>query len=202
MNFDLVNAVRPIKVAMKVAAERANVRRLNVFLDRIKCKPGCASCCSRMIYVSIAEALVILEDLESTGKWTETRARCLDQKDLARGSNPVSWFKMNIPCPVLDPSTKMCGAYEVRPTACSTHFVASDPSGCDPWGTSSEQYEPIRMNDLHAEFMAAMEACVDGYGILAYRMPMPTALLFAENIRTMRGLSLDEVIGIIRGELR
>lgn len=200
MKLDLVTMVRPVKAAMKEASERASVRRLHVFLDRIKCRAGCSSCCSRMIHVSVAEALVMHESLIASGKWPEVRKRAVAQKPVAASASPMAWFKMNIKCPVLEDG--MCGAYDVRPTPCSTHFAESDPSLCDPWGTASGEYSPVQMNDIHDEFMRALEGLVDGHGILAYRMPISSALLFAEGIRVMTGLSIEELTGILRSELR
>jgi len=201
MKLDLAGAVRPVKAAMKEASERAAVRRLNVYLDRIQCRVGCSACCSRMVHVSVAEALVIQEHLAESGRWPEVRAKALAQKPVASGANPVSWFKMNIKCPVLR-EDGLCGAYEVRPTPCSTHFVESDPAHCDPWSTKSGRFMPVQMNDLHEGFMKALEGLVDGHGILAYRMSMPSALLFAESVRVMTGLSLEEMTNLLRSELR
>jgi Fe-S-cluster containining protein len=202
MKIDLAGSVRPVEAAMRGSSEKTVVRRLNLYLDRIKCVRGCASCCSRMVYISVAEALVMQETMSESGRWSEVRRRCLDQRQTSMDSNPVSWFKMNVSCPVLDPKSKECLAYEVRPTPCSTHFVESDPRQCNPWETKGGGYLPIQMNDIHEEFMRTMESCVDGYGILAYRMPMPVALLFAESVRTMTGLTLEEVTSLMRSELR
>ena len=198
MKLDLTTMVRPVKAAMKEASERATVRRLHVFMDRIQCRTGCSSCCSRMVHISVAEALIMHEHLVASGRWPEARKRAVAQKDVV--ANPVSWFKMNMKCPVLEDG--MCTAYEVRPTPCSTHFVESDPAQCDPWGTKGGQYAPIQMEDIHDEFMRALEGLVDGHGILAYRMPMARALLFAEEAHMMTGLSIEDITGVLRSELR
>lgn len=202
MKFDLASWVVPVETSMRNCAEKATVRRLNMYLDEIKCTKGCSSCCSRMIYISIAEALVIQETLVRSGKWNEVRKRCLDQKAINMASNPVSWFKMNIKCPVLDSSSQECMTYNVRPTPCSIHFVKSNPKQCDPWETEGGEYQPISMDDIHDEFIHSMESCIDGHGILAYRMNLPSALLFAENIRKMVGLTVEEAISLMRSELR
>lgn len=201
MKIDLSGAVGPVRAAMMAAAEKSSVRRLNVYADEIRCSPGCASCCSRMIYVTVAEALVILGGLRKSGNWQEVKKRCLEQKATAYASSPVSWFKMNIPCPVLRPEEKTCSAYEVRPALCSTHFVRSEPSACDPWDPGSAPYSPVQMDDILDEFKKALAAGLDGFGVLAYRMPMPVALLFAERVGIADGITLSEAVRIMRTEL-
>ncbi len=116
-------------------------------------------------------------------------------------TGPVAWFKMNLRCPVLGPESGLCGAYPVRPTPCSTHFVTSDPAQCDPWSAAGGPYSAVPMDDIHEEFMEKMAAVVDGNGILAYRMPLPRALLFAESVRTVTGLSLEDMTSMLRSEL-
>jgi Fe-S-cluster containining protein len=201
VKLDLSGAVVPVKAAMVRAAEDSSARRLKMYGGEVPCKAGCAGCCSRMIHISVAEALVILGSLRDSGDWPDVKKRCLEQRETAYQAGPVSWFKMNIPCAVLKPSDRTCSAYRVRPSVCSTHFVRSDPKVCDPWAQSSDPYNPLQMEDIHDGFMKAMASHLDGYGILAYRMPVPVALLFAESAGVVTGITLEEALRIMRTEL-
>jgi len=187
---------------MKEAADKASIRRLKIYNSDIQCKPGCSACCNRQIYITAAEALIIQEHLEKSGQWPQVEARARALLALARDTPPVSWFKMNITCPVLDPVSRLCTAYETRPSPCSTHFVRSDPSQCDPWTMKSGKYDPVDFVDIHTDFQKALEKTIDGYGILALKYPMPIALIFAARIKMQSGLGPNEVMSLIFNELR
>lgn len=201
MDLNLASAIGSIKVAMKQAADTASIRHLNMYGQDIKCKPACAGCCNRLIFLTAAEAVVMVDYLIKHNKWEETRKRCESLVPTVRDVPVVSWFKMNIMCPVLDPVSRLCTAYETRPSPCSTHFVKSDPGLCDPWNTSPGTFEPLDFMDLHNQFTESLAKAVDGYGILALRLPMPMALLFADRIRIRSGLNANEIISLIHNEL-
>jgi hypothetical protein len=175
VDFNLANALTQVKVAMKEASDRAGVRRLQLYSEKIKCKPGCASCCARQIYITVAEALVLQEHLEKSGQWPYVQQRAF---------------------------AKLCTAYEVRPAPCSTHFVTSDPSQCDPWVTKSTLYKSVEFKDMHDHFQKRLERCVDGHGILALKFPMPIALIFASRIKVQSGLGPNEIMTLIFNELQ
>jgi Fe-S-cluster containining protein len=202
VDINLASAITSIKVAVKEAADKASIRRLQVYKNEISCKPGCSACCNRQVYITIAEALIIQDELEKTGQWPQAEKRAHALLITARDTPPVSWFKMNIMCPVLDPVTKLCTAYDFRPTPCSTHFVKSDPALCDPWSMKSGQFDPIDFIDLHEELQQILRKIVDGYGILALKYSMPIALIFASRIKTQSGLGPNEVMSLIFNELR
>lgn len=202
MDLNLVTALSHVKMAMMGAAEKSAKRRLAVYSNTITCKKGCDGCCSRMVHITIAEAVVIQEHVQKTGKWSEVRARAITMATVVKVANPVSWFKMNFKCPILDPAAKTCLAYEVRPAPCSVHFVTSDPNLCDPWSTSGGGYQPVEMEDVYEESSRKIESKVDGHGILAFKLPLPVALLLAERIKHRKGLSSQEVMSFIFNELK
>ena len=186
---------------MKEAADKASLRRLKLYND-VKCSAGCSACCNRQIYITAAEALIIQDSLEQSGQWPHVEQRARALLALARDTPPVSWFKMNIMCPILDPVTRLCTAYETRPAPCSTHFVRSDPSQCDPWAAKSGAYESVDFNDIFVDFQKAVEKMVDGYGMLALKYPIPIALIFASRIKVQSGLGPNEIMSLIFNELR
>jgi hypothetical protein len=201
MDVNLANMLGQVKLAMMDAAEKASKKRLAVYGDKVRCKAACDGCCSRLVYLTVAEATVVQEHLAKTGQWPEVRARAVVLATTVKSANSVSWFKMNLKCPVLDEEKKTCRAYAVRPTPCSVHFVSSDPALCDPWSTKGGDYRPVEMVDVHEDFVRRMEGELDGHGILALRIAMPLALLLAERIKYQRGMSVQEVMSLVYNEL-
>lgn len=200
MPFRVSDALSGVRLAMADAAQKAARRSLHVYGQESRCSRGCAGCCSRMVTVTVAEAAVMLEHLIRDGSWEAVRERARAQAPTARVANERSWFLMNIPCPVLGPD-RSCLAYESRPTPCSVHFSLSDPKLCDPWSGEPGEFRPVEMADVHGEFLKKLEREVDGYGVLALRLPLPAALLLAERVRSNARLTAEEVTSFIRTEL-
>jgi Fe-S-cluster containining protein len=202
VDLNLANMLGQVKLAMMDASEKAAKRRLTVYGDKVRCKSACDGCCARLVHLTVAEATVIQEHLSKTGQWAEVRARAVALAPTVRSANAVSWFKMNLKCPVLDEEKRTCRAYAVRPTPCSVHFAASDPSLCDPWSPKGGDYRPVEMEDVHEDFVRRTEPSLDGHGILALRLAMPLALLLAERIKYQRGMSVQEVMSLVYNEFR
>lgn len=201
MDLELSKVISGARLAVASAIVNSSSKRLLVLQDGCPCKPGCYSCCFRLVYVSIAEAVIILDHLKLNGIWDETKNRCIALLKITQKSSPVSWFKMRIECPVLDPKTKTCTAYDVRPPPCSTHFVKSDPEGCDPWSLKPVEYELAAMSDIYIKYEEEISRSLDSYGILSYRLPMSVALLFAERIQVKKGAKISDIISFIYNEL-
>jgi Fe-S-cluster containining protein len=201
VDLNLTAAINSVRVAMKETSDKAGIRRLQLYADDIKCKPGCSACCARLIVITVAEALIIQESLEKSGQWEHVEKRARAQVKIVHSSSPVSWFKMNIMCPVLDPVSKLCTAYDERPSPCSVHFVKSDPSQCDPWATASGKFELISFQDLHDQFREFLEKTIDGYSILALKVPLPIALIFASRIKVQSNIGPGEMMSLIFNEL-
>lgn len=198
----LSEALAGVRVAMMDASQKAGVRRLNVLRDSSPCGPGCSACCSRLIHVSVAEALVMYEHLVKSGAWPAVRDRAREQAGLAMLAHPVAWFKMNRPCPALDPATRLCSAYAVRPTPCSTHFVTSPPQSCDPWSAGGGEYRLAGMDDIHDRFTELLGREVAGRGVLGNRLPMPVVLLAAEKLQVHTNMAFGDVLEMISSELK
>ena len=197
----LLDALAEVRISMIKAAEKSAVRRLEV-IPNSPCKKGCSACCSRMIILSLAEAVIIQEHLSKSGKWEAVRTRAETLMPLMENANPVSWFQMNQACPVLNPQSGACEAYEVRPTPCSTHYVNSDPKLCDPWSTQPGLFNSFDFVDIHEEFRGILASEVHESGMLAIRMPLPAALLLAEKLQKVAPKSAIELSEFIRNELR
>lgn len=197
MELSLSSALGPTKLAVLTASDKAEKRRLMTYGSSVPCKPGCSGCCSRHLVTTVAEALLVVEHLMANGTWDEVKERAAEIAPTARSSNPLSWFKMNLKCPVLDRKTGLCMAWPVRPPACSTHFVTSDPKLCDPWSGGGADYAALEFDDLYDRFQSVLAESLVGHGILSLSVVFPVGLLLAEKVRTKSGLDMDKVISLI-----
>jgi hypothetical protein len=143
----------------------------------------------------MAEAVIIYEYLKSGGHWPGVKIRARKQLPLIGATDPLTWFKLNMSCPVLSPE-KRCLAYKVRPGMCSTHFVSSDPKLCDPWGSGTGRFEPRDLDDLYDKFCEKLENIV-GPGVLQMRLPFPSALVLAEGISVHSGLDIQQTMEFV-----
>lgn len=185
--------IAPLKVAMMAIARQSTYLSLNA--PRIPCRPGCSACCKRYVVVSLAEAMVLVDHLKSNQKWARVAATAAEQRDLALKVKPLSWFKMEISCPLLNHDR--CDAYAVRPPICSSHFVTSPPEACSPMSTSMARYEPHHMPEVHAEFAKSFDKIIGEKSPLRVRAPMPTALLIAEKISMDYGSDFDSMVSAL-----
>lgn len=188
-----------IRAGMADCAAKATRRSLTMYGRAVPCRAGCHGCCKRLIFVTLAEAVVMFASLKKQRKWPEVRARALAVLPASKHA-PESYFRMGIECPVLDPGSKTCTAYSVRPSPCSTHFVLSHPSMCDPWSAKGGNFTPVDMEDLHEEFQKVIASELDPRGILSIRMPLPMALLLAEKVESDGNTTPESMAEIIRTE--
>jgi Fe-S-cluster containining protein len=182
-------------------AQKSERRKLNIIKEPVSCKAGCNSCCSRLITITMAEAVVIHEYLVQNKKWSKVREKSIELFKLSHDTDPIAWFKMNISCPILD-EKGLCSAYSIRPVVCSTHFVTSDPDLCSPWSSKSGSYKSVDMGDLYIEFQEKISSKIDSYGIFNLRLPLPTALLLAERIQVQSNLDFQQTMNMLFNELR
>lgn len=201
MEIRLKDSLGEVRVHLADAASQSEKRRLSVYKGRIRCKPACSGCCSRLLSVTMAEAVLMYDHLSRSGQWAEARKVCIEQIKMIPGAKHMTWFKMNQKCPVLDRATNLCRAYMVRPATCSTHFVTSDPSLCDPWSANGGKYESADFTDILNKFSKRMSESVRGNGIFTMTMPLPTALILAEQISVKSGLDLADVMSLFFKEL-
>lgn len=182
-----------LKMEVVDTALRAERRRLKIVSDAT-CRPGCNGCCSRLVAVSLAEAVVLYEELVAKGLWPDVRARAEADLPLLSRSDQVSWFKMNRKCAVLDLETGRCRAYSVRPAACSTHFSRSHPDLCDPWKPARGEFRPVDFVDLHARMLDRIRSARPDMAFLLTSAPMPLALLMAERVRAKTGVDVPTAL--------
>ncbi|MFG6149825.1 YkgJ family cysteine cluster protein [Halobacillus sp. B23F22_1] len=109
------------------------------------CFKGCAFCCYFPIIVSKMEAKMLFRSIENFsqerkeriydhwGNYYASQSHKLNQAlalDHTDEDVKLDYKKLNLPCPMLDPTTHACMAYEVRPVPCRTYLNYSDPKVC------------------------------------------------------------------------
>lgn len=201
MDINFAHTLQAVKLSIMDTAQKANIRRLNVLRDESSCRAGCSACCSRMVHITVAEAIILREHLLSTNEWADVRVLATEQTAISRNVHPLAWLEMNIPCPILNRDTKMCRAYPVRPPVCSTHFVTSKPELCDPWSTEDGEFKLADQTDLVEKFDKSLEREIDSFGILAIKLPIPVCLLVAEKLQYHKDLSVSDAMVLIYNEL-
>ncbi len=181
-----------------MAASSSSEKRRLRMADGVPCAPGCHSCCHRMVEITVAEAAVMVCHLRSTGEWKRVRESAAALAPAAREMSPDSWFKSRTRCPVLS-EDGTCSAYRVRPPACSSHFVTSDPSSCDPWSTRPG-FSPVDMSAVYLESQAAIARAVPPGGIMSMSLPIPLALLLADRVAVRTDMTVEQALEVIARE--
>lgn len=124
------------------------------------CRDGCSQCCYQAVAVTSAEADKIGKHL---GIEPVDAPMMLDRDD------SVAKY-MAVPCPFL--KKKRCSVYEVRPSACRTHFnVSSFPEVCDVVNFPNREVPTLDMRMLWmAEGVLALQS---GYTLADIREFFP-----------------------------
>lgn len=128
------------KIAVEGAAQRALLKPKLLSIAKTTGQvPSCNTCtqkdpgcCYQKVVVPVHEALVIAEHLAAGGRDTSELREQLrrDGHDMSVATR-AQWFKSKRICAFITDDGK-CGIYNVRPFACSSYFVVSDPARCHP----------------------------------------------------------------------
>ena len=150
-----------------------DIERMEEFADmRPNCFMGCAFCCYFPIVLSRMEAKMMFRSIE---KFSEERKSAIfkhwesyyeKHKDkLARGMDmdpedpdtKLEYKQLNLPCPMLNPETQLCMAYEIRPIPCRTYLNYSDPQVC---AEQDMPKEPFSYEFLYTFYFGAINELV------------------------------------------
>ncbi len=119
------------EVGRTIQANRQPFRKMirlqevrDAIIDRVSpyaaCKSGCHHCCMMAVTISSHEAKKIGEHIGIKPKYVPMT---MDRDQMVQAY-------MGVPCPFL--KQKKCSIYEVRPSACRTHFnMSAYPQVCD-----------------------------------------------------------------------
>lgn len=198
MDFNFNSSIQQIKLNLLNVHNEVQKRRLND--HQITCIPGCSHCCNRLISVLTSEALIIYESIKKHELWNSIHEKLKEQSEIIKkiNGNQLSWYYTNTPCALL--SDNKCIVYPVRPVMCSVHHVISNPKSCHSF-TISDDYRPLDYNDIYNRFLEKSINSVADYGILNLRLPLQTALLFAEKIQIQSNLTFEKLISLYLNEV-
>lgn len=190
MKFNITKRTEKIKLPILEAIHLSNNRRITN--KSVSCSNECNGCCKRLVTITIAEAVVIRDSLIAKNEWDKVKAICEKYRDKINNVSAISWYLMNYDCPVL--IDEKCGAYEVRPIRCSTHFWTGNPKACDPWDIESDDVNPLDFFDIAENSYKKLFNVVDKFGILKIQVPIPIGLLMADRIDVDNDMNLEDFI--------
>lgn len=149
------------------------IERMESYSDmKPNCFKGCAFCCYFPIVVSRMEAKIMFRSIE---QFSEERKNAIfrhwenyykDQSgklEKAFSMDPedpqtkLAYKQLNLPCPMLDPETQLCMAYEVRPIPCRTYLNYSDPQVC---AENHMPKEPFSYEFLYTYYFGAINELI------------------------------------------
>ncbi|UOQ92509.1 YkgJ family cysteine cluster protein [Halobacillus shinanisalinarum] len=128
------------------------------------CFKGCAFCCYFPIVLSKMEAKMMFRLIDQFSEdrrqeiynhWDRYYEQYKNKLNLALSMDhtdddtKLAYKKLNLPCPMLDPETQACMAYEVRPIACRTYLNYSDPKVCAENHLPKEPFSYEFLYDLY-----------------------------------------------------
>ncbi|MEC3882726.1 YkgJ family cysteine cluster protein [Halobacillus sp. HZG1] len=122
------------------------IERMEEFTSmKPNCFMGCAFCCYFPIVITKMEAKMLFRSIEHFSEerkeaiyahWENYYGKQQDKlqkamaMDFEAPETKLEYKRLNLPCPMLDPETQLCMAYEVRPIPCRTYLNYSDPQVC------------------------------------------------------------------------
>lgn len=103
--------------------------------SRISCKRGCHDCCYNMVNATLAEGALIASHLLESGTFEKHRPQlektaALTDSFLDGDDGSFRYLATKTPCAFLEGGE--CSIYDLRPAACRTYYVATDPANCSP----------------------------------------------------------------------
>ncbi|WP_181350952.1 YkgJ family cysteine cluster protein [Thalassobacillus sp. CUG 92003] len=132
------------------------------------CFKGCAFCCYFPIVITKMEAKMMLRAIERFPKerkeyiyqhWEGYFGGETDKLETAMAMDfnneetKLAYKQLNVPCPMLDPETHTCLAYEIRPIPCRTYLNYADPKVC---AENDLPKETFSYEFLYEYYMGAM----------------------------------------------
>lgn len=180
---------------------------------RITCKGiGCYGCCYQAIGTFFCEGLVIAERLFRHGM-KDVLIKLIRQGDKQWelfgeqpfGLDPESnkrafaeWLNRAEPCALFDETSKRCILYGLRPIACASYYVCTDPEICyPPSGQSVLALNNVKvfdcMSEVDRQFMHDMLGFDRGPVALLYPLGTAVCMAAAYLMDESKGLRLSYV---------
>lgn len=146
------------------------------------CKPGCAACCNTQVYVSLPEAVAMIEKfVHDPNMVADIVQRCTEQLPHQKLDKTVH-FSQGIPCVFLT-REKKCGIYNERPVACRNRIVVSPPADCE-YSAEPKSIERLNMDKVDTYMMSESARVSHQRQIPILLAPIPVAILWALRLLT------------------
>jgi len=182
-----------LKVKLSILKSIESTNKFAQNHSKIQCRSRCTGCCKRLIKITIAEAIIMLQSITDD----EVRDKIIEKSkklaDLSLSSNNNTWFKMNIDCPMLSDDS-LCQVYQVRPVLCSTRFSETHPHLCEPWCCSSKTNKAIDDVDTYKEFIRELENSGLSRNVLLQVLPIPAAIMASSIVMKTKWKEWEQVI--------
>lgn len=147
----------------------------------VSCTKGCNACCKQIVFITIPEALVMVESLsdntvvwESFKKKLNNQIAWLEDKE----ASAEKWFQEQKDCAFL--WNGECRIYENRPTVCRSLLAVSDPIQCTP--NATEKIRRIAMENILKTAYRAERQIMKNTGMGVYMLPLPVSARIAMTI--------------------
>jgi Fe-S-cluster containining protein len=185
----------------QVKADRIQLAdELDAKLPIVSCKPGCASCCSYPVYISILEGMLLYRHLTEKGHWSPTFRQKLQAHDKQTYDMASEvWVLLEIPCPLLEQKTRKCLAYQARPFSCRTLYATTDASLCSPRRMMSAAY--VERASATSKFREVETALLANHKLGLIGLTISKAVLLAEKIMTGEA-ELEQFVRVALESLR
>lgn len=170
--------------ALRADADAVFARVDAAFPRRVKCRRGCADCCSALFDLPLVEAMYINRAFREAYPYGPERSRVLEKaadadrllarikKDLYRaeknGESPAAIMEelsaLRLPCPLLNDDNQ-CALYDHRPVACRLYGVPQEIGGrarvCGFSGFDKGENYPAARIEKFQERMEEMGAQIE-----------------------------------------
>jgi Fe-S-cluster containining protein len=195
MKLPILQSVVKIRTSLIETAYKASLANAKI-QQFVACRKGCDGCCHRMVQLTLAEAIILMDYLKDNGSWKTVLDKVNQYAEEYNFVDRDSWFKMRIPCPVLDINTRQCMAHAVRPVFCSTHFAIGDSGPCDPWYTGEKPYTGFDRTEVVKDFYETVFSSSNPH-IFGMMLPVVSALIAAERMQETPDMNFEELVKIL-----
>jgi len=158
----------------------------------ISCTRGCIGCCHQLVLIDLIEAFAIADHVLKKGFVTRALLQTLlDHAEMQNDGTRGKWFESATPCAFLDPETKDCRVYDVRPMACRMYYVISPPENCWPGAKDTN----VKSTNGAPAVVVHRKAATELLKAARKRIPQLPAFLGIGPLPTMVTLAMSAITG-------
>jgi len=143
----------------------------------IWCKKSCSQCCTKKIYITIAEAIEIVEHLQAMGLWVDVYKKLQNVDEEWANVDETTYNHLGLECVLLN--NRECSVYKVRPLMCATYFVNSHPDLCAPSRNDDPAFSSFYLDDMIEEYHNKVVKNAHPTLLMSHVVWLPRALKYA-----------------------